>query len=250
MKNLVVIGANSEIAKHTVSLWAYDFQHLFFFSRDVKNLQKFKKKLLKSNPNLKITIKFFNAEKKASFLMLKKFINSLNSLDLLFIAYGFFLNQKKLESQPDSINEIRKIININLLSVINVVELFTSIFIKQKYGKLVVISSIAGDRGRRSNYIYGSSKAGLCAYLSGLRQRLLKDNIQVITVKPGIVNTPMIHNEKIPILLISDPKNVAYSIVKGTRNNDPIIYSPYYWKFIMALIKFIPECLFKFLHKL
>ena len=250
MNNLVVIGANSEIAKQTVSLWAKNFQHLIFFSRDVKKLQKFKSELLKSNSNLKITIKFFDAEKKASFLMLKKFVNSLDSLDLLFIAYGFFLNQKDLENHPDSLDRIKKIIFINLFSVINVLELFISKFIQQKYGKIVVISSVAGDRGRRSNYIYGSSKSGLSAYLSGLRQRLLKDNIQVITVKPGIVNTPMIQNEKIPNFLITDPIKVAHSIVKGVKNNTSIIYSPYYWKPIMAIIKMIPEFLFKFLHKL
>jgi len=250
MKNLVVIGANSEIAKHTIFLWAKDFQHLIFFSRDVKKLHKFKKNLLKSYPNLKITIKFFDAEKKASFLMLKKFINSLDSLDFLFIAYGFFINQENLENHADGLNRIKKIIYINYLSVVNVIELFVSKFIKQQFGKIVVISSVAGDRGRRSNYIYGSSKSGLTAYLSGLRQRLLKDNIQVITVKPGIVNTPMIQNEKIPNFIISDPKTVAYSIVKGVKNNNQIIYSPFYWKPIMAIIKMIPEFLFKFFHKL
>ena len=86
--------------------------------------------------------------------------------------------------------------------------------------------------------------------MSGLRQRLLKDNIQVITVKPGIVNTPMIQNEKIPNFLIADPIKVAHSIVKGVKNNTSIIYSPHYWKFIMVIIKMIPEFLFKFIHKL
>jgi short-subunit dehydrogenase len=107
-----------------------------------------------------------------------------------------------------------------------------------------VISSVAGDRGRQSNYIYGSAKGALNIYLQGLRNRLHKANVQVLTIKPGFVDTPMTHEFKKGLLWVK-PQTIAKDIVKGITHRRHEIYTPGFWRFIMLIIKLIPECLFK-----
>jgi short-subunit dehydrogenase len=110
---------------------------------------------------------------------------------------------------------------------------------------IIGISSVAGERGRQSNYFYGSSKAGFTAFLSGLRNRLSRKNIQVITIIPGFVNTKMIKNINTPKFLTSEPKDIANKIYKATQRNQDIVFSNYKWSLIMQFIKLIPEKIFK-----
>lgn len=112
-------------------------------------------------------------------------------------------------------------------------------------GTLVGISSVAGDRGRASNYIYGSAKAGFTAFLSGLRNRLAKKGVHVVTVLPGFVNTAMIEGMETPGPLTAEPEEVGIAILKAVRKQTNVIYTRSIWRLVMAVIRNIPEPVFK-----
>ena len=116
---------------------------------------------------------------------------------------------------------------------------------KDEKGFIVGVSSVAGERGRKANYIYGSSKAGFTTYLSGLRNRLYKSNINVLTVKPGYIYTKMTEKLKLPSLLTAKPDEVAKLIFSSQKKKKNVIYIKSVWRLIMLLIRIIPEWKFK-----
>jgi decaprenylphospho-beta-D-erythro-pentofuranosid-2-ulose 2-reductase len=112
-------------------------------------------------------------------------------------------------------------------------------------GRIIGVSSVAGERGRQSNYFYGSAKAGFTAYLSGLRNRLFPACVQVLTVHPGFVTTAMTQNMKLPAILTAHPDEVAEDILRAVNKGRDVIYTKWFWRYIMCLIRLIPENLFK-----
>jgi NAD(P)-dependent dehydrogenase (short-subunit alcohol dehydrogenase family) len=116
---------------------------------------------------------------------------------------------------------------------------------RQGRGVIVGISSVAGERGRASNYLYGSAKAGLTAFLSGLRQRLAPHGVQVLTVKPGYVDTAMTAHLTLPPLLTAQPAEVARAIRRAQLQGQDVLYVRPIWGVIMAVIRLLPERLFK-----
>jgi len=118
-------------------------------------------------------------------------------------------------------------------------------FEKRKSGFIIGISSVAGDRGRKSNYIYGSAKAALTAYLSGLRNRLYVANVHVLTVKPGFVATKMTEGMDLPEKLTAQPEAVAEDIYRAQQKNKNVLYTKWIWRWVMLIIKVIPEWKFK-----
>ena len=115
---------------------------------------------------------------------------------------------------------------------------------ERKYGCIAVISSVAGDRGRQSNYIYGTAKGALTLFLQGLRNRLARSNVQVLTLKPGFVDTPMTAHLKKGLLFVS-PETIAKGILRSIQKKKNEVYLPWFWYFIMKIIKTIPEFIFK-----
>jgi short-subunit dehydrogenase len=114
----------------------------------------------------------------------------------------------------------------------------------QQQGSIAVISSVAGDRGRASNYLYGSAKAAVSTFLSGMRQRLEKRGVNVLTVKPGFVDTPMTRDFK-KSALWAKPEEVARGIVRAIDRRKAVVYLPWFWSIIMLIIKHVPEFMFK-----
>lgn len=109
---------------------------------------------------------------------------------------------------------------------------------------IIGITSVAGDRGRQSNYFYGAAKGGLALYLQGLRNRLAQGNTHVLTVKPGFVDTPM--TEDLPgMFLVASPERVVSDILRAYQQRRDVVYTPWFWRYIMLLIRLIPERLFK-----
>ena len=173
----------------------------------------------------------------------EKFVRSLPRLpNVVVSAIGLLGDQSESELQTKkSINIIRT----NFEGVANLFSIFANYFIERGNGTLIGISSVAGDRGRASNYIYGSAKAGLNAFLSGLRNRLYSHGVNVITVKPGYVKTKMTRGFKLPKALTTNPKKVSEIIYKGYKNKKDVIYVLPIWGLIMFLIILIPESIFK-----
>jgi decaprenylphospho-beta-D-erythro-pentofuranosid-2-ulose 2-reductase len=132
----------------------------------------------------------------------------------------------------------------NYVGAVSILERVAEHLESRKRGLIVAVSSVAGDRGRQSNYLYGSSKAGLSIYLQGLRNRLARSHVRVLTVKPGMVDTPMTKDMK-KGLLFSKPEVIADGILRAVRRNKHTAYVPGYWYWVMLAIRAIPESLFK-----
>ncbi len=143
-----------------------------------------------------------------------------------------------------SAEEIGRVIDVNLTSAISCLELVGDHLADQGKGCLGVVSSVAGDRGRSSNYLYGSAKAGLSAYAAGLRNRLHHQGVTVTTVKPGFVDTAMTYGRD-DMFLVADPEHVARDTVEATLAGRNVVYSPWYWRPVLTLLRAVPEPIFK-----
>jgi short-subunit dehydrogenase len=136
-------------------------------------------------------------------------------------------------------------ITIGFTGLVSVLHRFVPFFEAEKNGSITVFGSVAGDRGRLNNYVYGATKAGLACYVSGLRNQLGRSGVHVMLVKPGFMNTPMIKGMKLPPLPIAQPNDVADCVIKSLEKKKNVIYVPWFWRIIMGIIQHIPECIFK-----
>ena len=161
----------------------------------------------------------------------------------VILCYGDLTPQTESQNSADS---ARRTIDVNFTSAVTLLHAFAEILEKQNGGYIAAISSVAGDRGRQSNYTYGAAKAGLTAFLAGLRNRLFPHGVHVLTIKPGFVDTPMTHgmlNPKSP--LVASPERVAKDIVRAIRKRKNTLYTAWFWRYIMFIIRSIPEPIFK-----
>ena len=238
-KNILIVGGSSDVGMALAMEFAKLGSNLTLTQRKDGQLNDFKcdieiRFLVKcSIVNLDITD--FKAH--SDFLSNLKFIP-----DIVVFTVGVLYQQEQLELNFEKVLENYY---ANLIGIISVCDQITKIFERRGSGIIIGISSVAGDRGRGSNFYYGSAKAGFSAYLSGLRNKLYKSNIDVITVKPGFIRTKMISHLKTPSLLTTTPKNVAIKIISAVNDKNNIIYVGWYWRFIMFVIKLIPEPIFK-----
>jgi short-subunit dehydrogenase len=164
-------------------------------------------------------------------------------LDGVVLCYGYMADQKA--AQRDFALALRTI-HTNYASAVSLLEIAADYFERRGRGFICALSSVAGDRGRQSNYIYGSSKAALTAYLQGLRNRLTRAGVPVVTVKPGFVDTAMTWGLVKPgSPVVASPERVADDIVRAVRAGTAEVYTPWFWRGIMGVIKAIPEGVFR-----
>lgn len=161
-------------------------------------------------------------------------------IDVLFVAYGVLGDQKTAYKDSE---QTEALIGINFTSQAAYLAAFIPLFESQQFGSIAVISSVAGDRGRQSNFIYGAAKAGMSVYLDGLRHHLYKYKCHVLTIKPGFIDTPMTAGFKKGALWAT-PEKIAPTIVKAIQKRKTEIYVPGFWRVIMAIIKALPDCVF------
>lgn len=162
--------------------------------------------------------------------------------DITICIFGYLGDQQKAESEWQ---ECQRIIAVNYTGAVSILNLVANDYAALGKGAIAGISSVAGERGRQSNYFYGSAKAGFTAYLSGLRNRLFHKNIHVLTVLPGFVYTRMTEDMPLPALLTATPQQVAHTVRKALEKKKNVVYVKWFWRWIMLLIKNIPEFLFK-----
>ncbi|NJA04837.1 SDR family oxidoreductase [Methylococcaceae bacterium WWC4] len=166
---------------------------------------------------------------------------ALGGLDALLVAQGSLSDQKSCEVSPDlTVREF----NTNALSAISILTLAANKMEAQKAGVLAAISSVAGDRGRQSNYVYGAAKGALTIFMEGLRNRLTKVGVSVVTIKPGFVDTPMTASFDKNGVLWSNPEIIARGIVIAMEKGSGEVYLPGFWRFIMLVIRHIPSRMF------
>ncbi len=239
MRYVLIIGAKSDIAKEIAKIYAKNGYSLYLAGRNINEISDFASDL-KIRYNVDVQLKEFDV---VDFDNHKAFYDSLEPkpFGLIFCA-GYMVDQKECENDwTKTINTI----NVNYTGAVSILNIVANDFERRKEGFIIGISSVAGDRGRMSNYIYGSSKAGFSAYLSGLRARLFKSNVHVLTVKPGFVRTKMTRYLRLPPLLTSSPEDVAKDIFNAQRKKKDVLYTKRIWFFIMLVIKLLPESVFK-----
>ncbi len=241
MRRVLIVGATSAIAAATARLFAADGDAFFLVARNKERLQSVADDLRVRSGNQVETATFDLTDYATHAGLVGQAEAALCELDIVLIAHGTLPNQKACEA---SFEETRRQIEINALSVISLLTHLANHFVHQGHGTIVVISSVAGDRGRQSNYVYGSAKAMVTNFLQGLRNRLHPAGVHVLTVKPGFVDTPMT-SEFPKGALWASPEQIARGIYRGIEQHKNVVYVPGFWRLVMRVIREIPEPIFK-----
>lgn len=242
MKRILVIGATSAIATACCRLWAEQGHELFLVARDAEKLQQTAQDLEARGAKSVNSFTMDVLDTPQHALMLQQCISTHRQIDIVLVAHGTLPDQAACEQDAElALQEF----SINGSSVISLLSILAEQFTLQRCGSLAVISSVAGDRGRPSNYLYGSAKAAVSAFCEGLHARLFKIGVHVITIKPGFVDTPMTRGLALPQALVVSPDYVAKHIVKAIDKKKAVLYTPRFWTLIMLIIRNIPTFIFK-----
>lgn len=239
MAYVLILGAKSDIARAVAHKYAKQGYSLYLAARNSKELTRFAQDIM---IRTQVDVQCVDLD-----------ILDLNSHDIFYAtlitkpigvisAIGYLGDQSKAEKD---IIEAKKIIDTNYTALACLLNIIADDFEKRKADFIVGISSVAGDRGRKSNYLYGSAKAAFTAYLSGLRNRLYSVGVQVLTVKPGFVATQMTAGMDLPEKLTAQPDEVAEDIFKAQQRGKSTLYTKWIWKWIMLIIKNIPDWQFR-----
>ncbi len=239
MSYVLIIGAKSDIAKATAREYAKNGYDLYLAARNSEELEEFAKDVI-TRTQKEVKLVELDILDYASHQAL---YDNLEEEPLGVIsAVGYLGEQEKAQSD---FSEAKQIMDTNYTGVVSLFNIIADDFEKRRSGFMVGISSVAGDRGRKSNYIYGSAKAALTAYLSGLRNRLYDAQVHVLTVKPGFVATKMTEDMDLPEKLTAQPEEVATDIYNAQQKNKNVLYTKWIWKYVMMVITMIPEWKFK-----
>lgn len=241
IKTILIIGANSDIAYEFMLQATKHFQpHLFLLAS--KNINQLNQIAADIRIRSQITTQTFELDV-ADANACRSFYACLPaSPDLVVYAAGYLGNQK--EAQQNA-TEAEKILAINYQGAMILLNDAAHAMAEKKQGVILGISSVAGLRGRKKNYLYGAAKAAFTTYLSGLRGRLAKDHIQVITVLPGFVDTKMVQHLDLPKKLTATSKQVAERMIHAIIHHKEIVYVKNIWWWVMKIINLIPEKIFK-----
>lgn len=239
MPYLLIIGAKSDIAKAAAIEYAKNGFDLYLAARNCQVLTNFAQDLQIKTER---TIQLLELDILAYNSHFDFYQNLPEKPQGVLSAVGYLGNQKQAET--DFI-EAQRIIDTNYTGIVSLFNLIAADFEQRKKGFIIGISSVAGDRGRKKNYLYGSAKAAFTAYLSGLRNRLHCAKVTVLTVKPGFVATKMTEKMALPPRLTAQPDTVAKAIYQAQQNHKNILYTKKIWYWIMLIIRFIPEWQFK-----
>jgi len=238
---ILVVGATSAIAQETAKCFAKEGAEFFLVGRNPKKLEALQADLSIRGAK-KVSVSTMDlCCLDAHPALIEQALMTLNGLDCVLIAHGTLSNQQRCEQ---SVSETLDELTTNFLSVISLTTIAANYFESKRNGCLAVISSVAGDRGRQSNYVYGAAKGGVTIFLQGLRNRLAKSGVTVVTIKPGFVDTPMTtHIQK--NALFASPVIVGQRIFRAIQHKEDVLYVPWWWSPIMRIIRLIPERMFK-----
>ena len=237
-KTCLILGATSDMAVATARLFATLGYELILCGRDSSGLATLKNELISKGASVQIF--HFDILNTAEF---HSIITNLEDSCYVVVSFVGCLidNVKCLEKSTDALN----VMNINYTYQVLIFNALIPLLKRNQGSMLIAVSSVAGDRGRQSNFIYGSAKAGISEYLSGLRMFLFPYGIHVGTIKPGFVRTKMTKGMKLPPALTSNPETVAKAIHLAVRKKKNVVYVSGIWRYIMFVIKCIPEFVFK-----
>lgn len=239
MKNVLILGATSDMAQAIAKKYVAEGWSLTLAALEKDLLVPIAGDLaVRSGAEIQ-TLEFDATD----FSSHRNFYESLiNKPDVVIAAFGYMSDQIEVRSNEE---DIRRTIDINFTGMATMLSVIADDFEQRGSGAIAAISSVAGDRGRQSNYIYGSAKAGLSAFMSGLRNRLAEKGVHVMTVKPGFARTRMTENLELPAALTASPEQIADAVYQGLEKKRNVLYTLWMWQWIMLIIKHIPEFIFK-----
>jgi decaprenylphospho-beta-D-erythro-pentofuranosid-2-ulose 2-reductase len=240
-KYVLIIGASSAIAEATARIYAARGDSLFLVARNAQRLAAISADLAirgtGSVQGLTFEAEDFNAHK----ALVDEVFESMGCVDVALIAHGTLPDQKACEQDFDiTLREF----DANATGSLSLLTHLANRFERQGHGTIAVITSVAGDRGRQSNYVYGASKAMISVFLQGLRNRLHHSRVAVVDIRPGFVDTPMTEAFDKGALW-AKPGQVAGGIVRAIDQGRSVAYLPWFWRYIMWVIRLIPEPVFK-----
>ncbi len=241
MRKILIVGATSAIAHATATHFAHDRDSFFLVGRNADKLRHVADDLEVRGAARVTTYTMDINDLGQHEALLDAATEALGGLDVLFVAHGTLPDQAACEQSVElALDEFAT----NATSTIALLTRVANRFEAQRGGTIAVIASVAGDRGRQSNYVYGAAKAAVSTFLAGLRSRLHQSGVAVVTIKPGLIDTPMTaHLKKGPLFASSEQAGGA--IYGAIVKRKDVVYIPWFWQLIMLVLKLIPERLFK-----
>lgn len=240
MKNILIIGATSAMAEHVARLYAEQGDRLYLLARNEQKLSPVVDDLMARGAANITSAAFDASDLEAHSAVIDDAFASVSHFDVVLIAHGSLPDQSACQ------NDVALALSELTINGSSYISLLTLIALKMEHqgrGSIVAITSVAGDRGRQSNYVYGAAKGMVSIFLQGLAQRLSKQNIHVLDIKPGFVDTPMTADfPKGP--LWAKPEQVAQAIKSRIDSQSSFSYVPWFWFGIMTIIKNIPKAIF------
>ena len=239
--NILIFGATSAIAQAAAVRYAAADNRFYLIARNGEKLAGLRQRLIDSGAGEVETAQADLAILEDHPEMIEAAFSGLQTVDLALIAHGSLPDQARCERDTEA---ALAALNTNGLSVLSLLTELAPRMRQQAHGALAVITSVAGDRGRPSNFVYGSAKAMVSAYLQGLRGKLHGAGVHIIDIRPGLVDSPMTaHLPKGP--LFATPERVADGIVSAVARKKHTVYVPGWWRIVMAGVRWLPDTLFK-----
>ena len=236
-RNILVFGATSAIAHAIGRRYAKDGANFVLVARDPAKLDANAADLSVRGAAKVIVLAADLNDFAGHRELISRAVAELGRVDLVLIAHGTLPDQDRCEND---VGETRLAIDTNLVSVMSLAAIAATKMADQHSGSLVVLGSVAGDRGKRSNYVYGAAKAGVAVFLDGLRARFRDDGVHVLTVKPGFVDTPMTTGFPKGALWVA-PERVAKAVCRAVEQRRSVIYTPWFWRPVMFVIRILPS---------
>jgi decaprenylphospho-beta-D-erythro-pentofuranosid-2-ulose 2-reductase len=238
---ILALGATSAIAEATLRLFAIRGASFFLVARNPDKLAAVAADLKTRGASCVATHVMDLDDTTAHPAMLEAAAENLGTIDMALLAHGILGDQRQAEK---SYLAAESILGTNFMAPVSLITWLANYFEASHQGTLAVISSVAGDRGRKSNYVYGASKGALSIFLDGVRNRIDRAGVHVLTIKPGFVATPMTaHLPQGP--LFAQPSKVAAGIFRAIEKRRDVVYVPAFWAVIMLIIRMIPRRIFK-----
>lgn len=241
-KRIVIIGATSAIATHCARIWVQgQVVDMTLVGRDNQKLERLANDLRARSANSIISVRQTGFENANDIQGTIDAVNEAGNIDIALIAHGSLSDQKQCEGDLDI---CKAELELNGISPVLFAEGFVKKMMAINVGTVAVIGSVAGDRGRKSNYVYGAAKGLVTRYMQGLQHRLAATNVKAVLIKPGPTDTPMTAALKSKGVKLAPVEEVAEQIVAAIEKATPVIYTPSKWWLIMMIIRHLPSFIF------
>jgi short-subunit dehydrogenase len=242
MKRIVIVGATSGIAKECSRIWVKESAvDLTLVVRDAIRAQPLVADLQVRSPHSKIEAVTVDFNDATSIRNLVEVVYHSRTIDNVLIAHGTLPDQADCEKD---LNLCKETLEINGVSPCLFAEAFAGVMQNQGKGNIAIIGSVSGDRGRKSNYIYGAAKGLVSRYAQGMQHRFASTRLQITLIKPGPTATPMTEKMRAKGIKMAPVDQVAKEIVEGIAKGKSVIYTPKKWQIIMLIIQHLPNFIF------